>query len=113
MKLLTTIVAGVMGATLLGACQDASPPQAPGQTSVIDKSAAAPSQAGTPVAPTPATHAAPPPPAPPASATATDSPATEPMATLTKDKESASMPLAGHGNNHSSDSLDAGKDAPK
>ena len=36
----------------------------------------------------------------------------KPLADLTKEKEVASMPLAGHGNNHSSESLQ-GKDAPK
>lgn len=35
-----------------------------------------------------------------------DSPATNPMGTLGKDDEQATMPLAGHGNNHSSPSID-------
>jgi hypothetical protein len=41
-----------------------------------------------------------------ASSTAVDSPATNPMGTLTKQDEQNSMPLAGHGNNHSSSSLE-------
>jgi hypothetical protein len=47
--------------------------------------------------------------APPATETAKDSPATNPTATLTKEKESNSMPMAGQGNNHSSESLEPGK----
>lgn len=41
-----------------------------------------------------------------ASSTAIDSPATNPMGTLTKEDEQNAMPLAGHGNNHSSPSID-------
>ena len=41
-----------------------------------------------------------------ASSTAIDSPATNPMGTLTKQDEQNAMPLAGHGNNHSSPSID-------
>jgi hypothetical protein len=41
-----------------------------------------------------------------AGSTAIDSPATNPMGTLTKENEQNAMPLAGHGNNHSSPSLD-------
>ena len=41
--------------------------------------------------------------------TAKDSPATDPMSTLTKSEEANSMPLAGHGNNHSSESLNPAK----
>jgi len=41
-----------------------------------------------------------------AGSTAIDSPATNPMGTLTKQDEQNAMPLAGHGNNHSSPSLD-------
>jgi len=41
-----------------------------------------------------------------ASSTAVDSPATNPMGTLTKEDEQNAMPLAGHGNNHSSPSLE-------
>lgn len=40
-----------------------------------------------------------------AKSTAVDSPATKPMATLSKEDEVNAMPLAGHGNNHSSPSL--------
>ena len=37
--------------------------------------------------------------------TAKDSPVTDPLKPLTKSQEANSMPLAGHGNNHSSESL--------
>jgi len=40
-----------------------------------------------------------------AKSTAVDSPATNPTAPLSKDDEVNAMPLAGHGNNHSSPSL--------
>ena len=116
------ILAAVMAATMLGACQKSTPPEAPGQSSVIDKPSAAPSLAGTPVEPIPAMHAGsrateptPEPTNPPTKTneqTARDNPATEPLADLTKEKESVSMPLAAHGNNHSSESL-KGTDAPK
>ena len=36
-----------------------------------------------------------------------DSPATDPKGTLTKDEEAKAMPMAGHGNNHSSPSLES------
>jgi hypothetical protein len=38
-----------------------------------------------------------------------DSPATQPASTLSESEEENKMPLAGHGNNHSSDSLKSGK----
>lgn len=38
--------------------------------------------------------------------TAKDSPSTHPAGTLSKDEEAKSMPMAGHGNNHSSPSLE-------
>lgn len=41
----------------------------------------------------------------PAAPTAKDSPVTDPLGALTKAEESNSMPLAGHGNNHSSESM--------
>ena len=37
-----------------------------------------------------------------------DSPATQPASTLSEAEEESQMPLAGHGNNHSSDSLKEG-----
>lgn len=37
-----------------------------------------------------------------------DSPATQPASTLSESEKKVKMPLAGHGNNHSSDSLKAG-----
>ena len=44
-----------------------------------------------------------------ATGTAKDSPATDPKATLSKEDESKAMPMAAHGNNHSSPSLEAPK----
>jgi hypothetical protein len=44
-------------------------------------------------------------PVPAASITASDSPITDPLKSMTKSEEANSMPLAGHGNNHSSESL--------
>ena len=49
--------------------------------------------------------AAPPPERP--TGTAIDSPATDPKGTLTKEEETKAMPMAGHGNNHSSPSLES------
>jgi hypothetical protein len=45
----------------------------------------------------------------PTAPTAQDLPETQPQAPLTKEKEQNSMPLANHGNNHSSESLDPKK----
>ena len=47
-------------------------------------------------------------------ASAVDSPATDPKGALTKAEEANSMPMAAHGNNHSSPSLESrpGSDAP-
>ena len=44
-----------------------------------------------------------------AAGTAKDSPATDPKGTLSKEDESKAMPMAAHGNNHSSPSLEAPK----
>ena len=41
-----------------------------------------------------------------AAKTARDSPDTDPKGTLSKQEETLSMPMAGHGNNHSSPSLE-------
>lgn len=54
----------------------------------------------------------PPPPAPSAgdaAGAAKDSAATDPKGTLNKEEESKSMPMAGHGNNHSSPALEPPK----
>lgn len=64
-----------------------------------------PGPAGT-VYPVPASSAAGQAPAP--SDAGEDSPATQPASTLSETEEENKMPLAGHGNNHSSDSLEAG-----
>ena len=53
----------------------------------------------------PAASSVPPAPIPAGVPTATDSPATSPLSSLTKPEESNSMPMAGHGNNHSSESM--------
>jgi hypothetical protein len=44
-------------------------------------------------------------PMPAAAATATDNPATDPLKPMTRSEEANSMPLAGQGNNHSSESM--------
>lgn len=82
----------------LGACSDRDSP-----TRV-----AAPSAMPSPPATTPTPTTIPPPPATgvDAGTTAKDSASTDPAGTLSKDEEAKSMPMAGHGNNHSSPSLE-------
>jgi hypothetical protein len=84
---------------LLAACNDPAPPASP--------PAVPPSVSSAP-------PSAPPAVLPPvelprgadAAGTAKDSAATDPKGTLTREEESKSMPMAAHGNNHSSPSLD-------
>lgn len=73
------------------------------------KTEAAPDQVATATMPaTPPTTAQPELP-PPTAPTAQDQPQTLPQEPLTKEKEQNSMPLANHGNNHSSESLEPKK----
>jgi hypothetical protein len=85
---------------LLAACGErantSTPPGAAPQAS-----APAVALPATPLPPLPSTSGVSP------SATAKDSPATDPKGTLTKEEEAKSMPMAGHGNNHSSPSLES------
>ncbi len=80
----------------LAACSKRDAPPPPPKTSAL------------PAAAVPVTQATPPlpePNAPKGAPGAIDSPATDPVKPLTKEEESNSMPMAGHGNNHSSPSL--------
>jgi hypothetical protein len=89
----------------LTACSE---PTAPTASVPSSSTAAAPSPPAVeaPAVPTP-------PPAAPtagdAAGAAKDSAATDPKGTLNKEEESKSMPMAGHGNNHSSPSLEPPK----
>ena len=101
----------------LAACDSQSPegPPAPQVTASSSDSGAAPiAKSGDQPVPGPTGTAYP---VPPASAAAQspapadagkDSPATQPASTLSEAEEESQMPLAGHGNNHSSDSLKEG-----
>ena len=83
----------------LGACSDNKTTTAaatPGSAQTAPPAVAAP-----PVALPPLPSGASP------TATARDSPATDPKGTLTKEEEAKAMPMAGHGNNHSSPSLES------
>ena len=120
-----SIAAAIVCALALVACKETPPPN---ETTALttEKTATTPeatSPISSPALPGPAASDASPTPAPPGSAdnagqnptggdltkapsTAIDSPATNPMGTLSKDDEQTAMPLAGHGNNHSSPSLE-------
>lgn len=109
--LASSLVALASFTLLLAGCSDPPAPTAPSSaSSAVDTTPSAPP---SPPATTPAAVLPPPPAAPAAgdaAASAIDSPATDPKGTLSKAEESKSMPMAGHGNNHSSPSLDT---APK
>lgn len=92
----------------LVACSPSAPPAPPAPKAAEPRSeapATTPSPAvgsndpSTPPAATVTTPA-------PAEHTAKDSPASQPMSALTKEEEKTAMPMAGHGNNHASPSLD-------
>ena len=94
----------------LAACSDAPAPTA---SAPVTSAATAPAAPPAPPATSAPAVPTPPPAAPVAgdgAATAKDSAATDPKGTLSKDEETKSMPMAGHGNNHSSPSLEP---APK
>ena len=91
----------------LAACSDAPAPTASAPVTSAATTPPAPPATSAPAVPTP------PPAAPVAgdgATTAKDSAAMDPKGTLSKDEETKSMPMAGHGNNHSSPSLEP---APK
>jgi hypothetical protein len=121
-----TLAAAIVCALALVACKETPPPNektamttektattTPEATSPISSPAlpgpaASDATPGTPATPGPSENA----PQKPtgdetkAPSTAIDSPATNPMGTLSKDDEQTAMPLAGHGNNHSSPSIE-------
>lgn len=101
----------------LAACDSQSPegPPTPQVTASSSDSGAAPiAKSGDKPVPGPTGTTYPVPPssaavqAPAPSDAGKDSPATQPASTLSETEEKSKMPLAGHGNNHSSDSLKAG-----
>lgn len=83
-------------ASLLSACNEASAPEPNGTPSPPLSSRPAEVPLPAPVGPAPGE----------AAKTASDNPDTDPKGTLSKQEESLSMPMAGHGNNHSSPSLE-------
>lgn len=98
------VVATLVVSFVVAACDDAPPqttPVTPPESSVTSTRDVSPAPVPVPPASesTGVGNAAP---------TATDSLATNPMGTLSQDEASKSMPLAGHGNNHSSPSLEGG-----
>jgi hypothetical protein len=106
-RLLNPIAAAFACLALLAACGE--PSKSSASSAPTSSTAAAPSPPATPAPAVPI----PPPPAPTAgdsAVTAKDSAATDPKGTLNKQEESKSMPMAGHGNNHSSPALEP---APK
>jgi hypothetical protein len=130
MQPVNTLAAAIVCALALAACKEAPTPNDKTAMTTTATTAAAPeptttSPISSPALPGPAASDATPAPsdtpAPAAgdtnsqqptgdttkaSSTAVDSPATNPMGTLTKEDEQTAMPLAGHGNNHSSPSLE-------
>ena len=106
LRTLTTTAIAVAGVALIVGCGESKSPTTP--TTPV-------ATAPTPPATTPPPVVPPPPAQPTAddgSGTAKDTAATDPKGTLTKSEESKAMPEAGHGNNHSSPSLETNsKDA--
>ena len=115
-----TIVLALSALMFLGACSDNKPTTVAAASSpeLLQAQPAPPVVEAPPVAmpPLPSVSAsdataAPTPekptPVDTAAATATDSPATDPKGTLTNAEEASSMPMAAHGNNHSSPSLES------
>jgi hypothetical protein len=84
---------------LLAACNDPAPPTS---TQAVPPPVSSAPPAAPPAVPPPADL----PRGADAASTAKDSAATDPKGTLTKEEESKSMPMAAHGNNHSSPSLE-------
>ena len=93
------------GAFALAACSTETPVSPPTPRTGVTAPSPSPMVAATPdpsVPPAAAVTGAP----PAASQTAKDSASTQPAGTLTKEEEKNSMPMAAHGNNHSSPSLE-------
>jgi hypothetical protein len=114
-----TVVLTLAAVAFLGACSDHKPTSmAAASPELLSAQPAPPAVEAPPVAmpPLPSVNAgdatatlAPEKPTPvdAAAAPATDSAATDPKGTLTKTEETNSMPMAAHGNNHSSPSLES------
>lgn len=101
-RLLACCAAGLFA---LAACSNETPVSPPTPRTGVTAPSPSPMVAATPdpsVPPAAAVTGAP----PAASQTAKDSPATQPAGTLTKEEEKNAMPMAAHGNNHSSPALE-------
>ena len=91
-------------AAILSGCNESPPPTQAGSTATTTAVGTPPPVAAVPTPPPPSGATSP-------AETAKDSPATDPKGTLSTQEESKSMPMAGHGNNHSSPAL--GTDSKK
>lgn len=98
---ITPIFVALAGAGLLAACNEPAPP-------ATAPAAPPPVSSAPPVAPAPVPPPSELPRGADSASTAKDSAATDPKGALTKEEESKSMPMAAHGNNHSSPSLEPG-----
>jgi hypothetical protein len=106
------VVLALSASMLLGACSDHKATTTAAAPELLPAQPAPPAVVAPPVALPPlpsvtAGDAAAAPAAERPTGTAIDSPATNPKGTLTKDEETKAMPMAGHGNNHSSPSLES------
>jgi len=93
------------GAFVLAACSNESPVTPPTPRTGVTAPSPSPMAAATPDPSVPSAASVPGAPAV-ASQTAKDSASTQPAGTLTKQEENNSMPMAAHGNNHSSPALE-------
>jgi len=93
------------GAFALAACSTEAPVTPPAPRTGATALSPSPTVAGAPDPSVPSAGAVTGAP-PVASQTAKDSASTQPAGTLTKEEEKNSMPMAAHGNNHSSPSLE-------
>ncbi len=82
----------------LAGCNEPPPPAQAGTGAAASSAGTPPPLAAVPIPPPPAATASP-------AETAKDSAATDPKGALSAQEESKSMPMAGHGNNHSSPAL--------
>jgi hypothetical protein len=119
LKMNRSIVLALSAAAILGACSDHKPTNmaAVSTPELLPAQPAPPAVEvpAVPLPPLPAVNASDPDAAPVPSAPtpvetvaaplAIDSPETDPKGALTKAEEAVSMPMAGHGNNHSSPAL--------
>lgn len=106
------VALALFAALSLGACSDQKITTTAAAPELLPAQPAPPAVATPPVAlpPLPSVNAGDATAAPASerpTGTAVDSPATDPKGTLTKEEEAKAMPMAGHGNNHSSPSLES------